>query len=1255
MQPTSRQLECITDSYGQACALVAGAGSGKTATLTQRVVYALANPDISGVSHISQLLAITYTDKAAGELKARIKAELSRHDDPRLRQQALEVDGAWISTIHGMCARILKENAFELGVDPSPTLLAEDQASALMQQSIEHVLNHPSKRIGYARVAALFNEYRRAEVVDFLSELAGKASEHDAPTSELFVAQPPVDHIDAVDFVERMIDLYRAAAEDARTRKKPSSTLDAWLDGMHEAFAWVLGRTADACEDDLSADERAHLQAQAEQGALAVIGAFPAIDGRMKVLAQTCRLGEDEPLRSSCARLAQQEQCASSSSHLATLLDLLPQVLHVYGQQKAQAGVVDFNDLIRLAARALRDPQHASIRQRYNEQFGLVMVDEFQDTNLQQVDMVNLVAGGLNESGLSRKLCVVGDAQQSIYRFRSADLAVFEDFVGQVRDATARGGGKVVRMGRNFRSHTDVLSFVKEAFEKPFGSSFLQLVHGRDEQRVKPIQQFKGASGAAQPDGLPPRINLKVVQTGQGMAALGREAAATAIAQEFRALHDAGHGQGQMVVLLGSMTNAEVYARALQRQGLRCAITGGSVFKESREARMVRNLGLALCNMRDTEALVDVLSSDVFCLSAEDYMHLMPDYSIPGDGSPACVSDEFETAIEAVAAGDELCLPSCSPQLQSALRVLAHAAWCVGKQPLHQVVGQVLANAGWLTRMQEAGNAACVGNAMKALRMLKDVEEQKACTALSAARGFAARLNVAKEAPGVLSAQGDDFVRIMTIHASKGLQFPIVAVAETDPSHGNRGRLSILSHGRALYVSLDAGVSKDADKGSIVAKSGDIVGAGVKECTDEQLAGMLQGADPVSFAQALKELDKRGDAAELQRKLYVAYTRAEEALFVVLKHTSSGVAQGAPEAIRQAVAPQGFDMPGKEGGRSMAVYAVKTMFDIPEGEGEGVEPEHEWSVRVDCLRLGEVWDGSELASSEQADDGQAASFAVPTRLLDTAVPRTAYRAQWSQGITSASALKSVAGEVAHDASADAGGVHGPDDDPSERPAPANEKGTAFHAMAQWAAQAWEPGEPLRMPPRERLDAIAALHRLNSTQRTDTYCQLESWIASPVAERMTRAAHLHAEHPFWVQLGAPGASARPVVLQGFIDLLAYDEPGAGTAWVVDYKTGTALATDEQRRETYRIQALCYAYALLMQGFDDVRLSFVFVEQPDDDGQPIVVDYPAPDEEPYALEDVRGQLMALVCDARDLDAMELESDAADAFDPAGKEAE
>lgn len=1342
MNLTGPQRRCIEESFGHPSALVAGAGSGKTATLTNRIVYALSHPDVSGVDDINQILAITFTTKAAEELKGRIKSSLqtASASNAHLAEQALKVDGAWISTIHGMCSRIIRENAFTLGIDPAFRVLSNAVQDNMMDAAMEHVLVDD-------QAADVLAEYSVEDVKQILAKLLATAAESALPPSKLFQCPPTGAYggiLDTlVDYYERMIEA--ALVDEGKSALK-------WADKARDVLQNI--------EQKRAADASGSMDLAKE---LQYVCMLPHINKTPKCINEIDLTGTGETTQEVVYPMVERLHQTVASTYTHTFVRLAEEALSFYQQQKVQQGVMDNGDLMRHAYRLLTDPAFAELGQSYGNRFKLIMVDEFQDTNQMQVDMISLLSGGAPGKP-SARMCVVGDAQQSIYAFRGADLSVFQDYVAQVDSAE---DGDVIHMGHNFRSNPEILAFSKAAFENTFGTgkggSFLELLPGRkedecnDEDKRKHV--FNGATAlpAKEDDAdLPRRVNVKAIDMKRKDATL---VAAEAIAQDFKRLLDAEphdqtgrkHRPSDMAILLAGMNNAPVFAQALQRQGIPCAITGGSVFGSSVEPEIIMKLCQALVDMHDTEALTCVLTSDIFALEAEDLIALMPHLRLGGE--QASLADRFVDQIrflDGIQGTDIDVEEGASTRLNSAIAVLCKAATRVGYDPFHTIVGDVLVESGWLHRIQDGGTAAAA-NAFKTLRLLEQVGRDESLDAASLVRVAAESLKANKETPGVLNTAGDDCVRIMTIHASKGLQFPIVAVAEAFPSTHRKDKLALVSDGGKSYFSVKLSESiKGA--GQIQKDAADFVFNRLAEADDkDKLRACLASDDPAVFRAAIMRFAHLLDDEEYQRKLYVAYTRAQESLIVCIdnpaKARENGEVSSRTEIERTLCNNNSFAF--EDGvAYSCQTYPVQTVFEDPE-KGTTVL---DWAARVETYKTVDepedsgnadggsaVQDdgsneGAQQNSSAAQEDGAGKGaqqggpatqedgagedqrrpgevptygsnlpFLVPQQLLPPKQDDARYRLMWSQGILSASSLKHEkaeeeqgAQEVVREEEEQVQGtqeaalqeeeqVQGAQeavlqeeeqgtqdttpqeeqasffvdyttalmgtneanervnestevDDADEAPALATEKGTAFHAMGEMAARAWEVGQTLAMPPKDRLEAIARLYGLNNQQTEATIKQLEGWLACPVAQKMASYNNLVAEAPFWVQLSdatndTPQASAAlpargALVLQGFIDLLAYDTLGNGCAYVVDYKTGTFLTTEQQRRDAYHIQAKVYAYALLCQGFSQVKLSFVFVEQPDADGHPQVVEFPAEGEADYTIDTLREDLTTLV---------------------------
>jgi len=1204
------QARCAT-TFGRPIAVMAGAGSGKTFTLKERIANAIQGDPAAGVdpviTGIDQVLAITFTEKAALELKSRIKQTLRQRGLPG---QAMLVDDAWISTIHGMCSRILRENALALGIDPAFAILTEQDRTTRLTAACEQVLCND---VDVAPdVAVLFAEYPRDVLLEMISQLIDCAV------------------------------------------KSP------------EEFDSILGAPFEG------------------QSVFNV-----EISGPLDVL----------------------------EMRLYTAHVLLPPLLRVarrtyerFVAKKVADGYFDNNDLLIQAAHALRDP---GIHARYKDRFGLVMVDEFQDTDAMQLEIIRALSGERGE-----RLCVVGDPQQSIYRFRGADLSVCAGHLAQIRETTGNSSD-IIKLAENYRSHKAVLDFVDVAFgpEVPEGTPtndpypvpnyYQRLLAARDESRVRESRRLKAGEG--------PRIVVQEVQHRSGGTQAAREMGAALVARRFRDVRDAsGRSWGDMVILLGSMTHANDYARALDDQGIPWAITGGSVFRSKSDALLMIDLARVLADPQDSEALYALLASDLFGLTEADLLALGvargPRRFTAEDGSDVSVPRGFcrafcellvDGSLPTSSQGSLAASVGAGTRADVALRVLRRALSRVGRDAPSSIMEGVLVDSGWLERMrddrsvrggssdsqatQSVGGRSRAANALKAIRMARDLESDGCLGMRAIAEGLAAAIEGAKEAPGVLSSRDNDFVRIMTIHASKGLQFPIVATAELGGGgFPNRSPLTCESMGGKTYVALD--LKNTLEEGTDLAscKTEGLKQAaselkdehGITRATDAGFAQMIENVDEMeSLALRLAALQahaKEQDAEELERKLYVAFTRAEEALIVCMTgsvsvadvdkaiaalpgdpHDTKGLRKAlrSMDAAEKELAKQDraelrdhvylTDLACKFEGVLGRIrerredvealggeYRVVTSQDLGLWLSTGALP-HAWDPSTPAFAHGEhVAFGEAAAASDSPNSEEAGPLPIPCDLLDQPDVAHRFSATWADAMLSASAL--------HAAEADAAGLSNlgyrgsfEEFDVDDVPAPATEKGTAFHTLGEIAALRWKPGQAL-VAPTDRIEAVCAVHGLNAAQIDDVRDEVARWIASPVAREMASHAHLLPEPPFYVRVPVPGGT--DVTLDGFIDLMAFDELGAGTAHVVDYKTGRFLDTDEKRRNSYEVQAKCYAYALMLQGFEEVRLSFVFVDQPDGEGHPQVCAFPAPGEQPYDLEGLRAYLSQKVSELK-----------------------
>ena len=1189
MALTIGQEKCV-NTLDKPLAVSAGAGSGKTFTLTRRIVHAL---ESGYLTDIDQVLAITFTSKAAGEIKSRVKGALRAGG---LTEQALKTDEAWISTIHGMCSRILRAHALELGFDPAFKVADEATVRTLLDASLEEVLGGRDDLVTVAegvssqRLDALFASFdvhpagpRTASVEGMVRQLVEAASAH--PDGMASVVAPP-DAPSPIKLLAQLVDVAETAYALA-DGVKPGSTRDKFLAATQDALEGareLIGRGSDGLT---------------YRRALSAMNGFP-VPGRN--FGKNTLYGEQavELAEQYCA-IAAQARCGLVQEQLATLIDVAKSVADAFARRKREAGLLDNNDLLAFASRAFRD--HPAIQAAYADRFKLVMVDEFQDTDQLQVDMIKRMAG----EGFSR-MCTVGDAQQSIYRFRGANVSVYRRHLEDVRRRNPEG---IIELPDNFRSHGDVLALCDRIFEQPqvFGAEFMSLAPGRAESKVK--RPFL-------PDG--PRVQVQVtVTSSRGVASADAAAvAARRVAKSFSEFAAAGHRPGDMVVLLGGMGRANVYAEALRAEGLPCVVAGGSIFNRAPEVALMVRLAQAIANPKWTTALFEVLSSELFALSADDLLELSTEMDEErGIPRRRAFDQGFRHIERKVASGCAV-----SPALAACASLMRRASEQVGNVALADIMQGIVADSGWLARLEAAGpeGLARAGNVYKAIRMARDIEAAGGMGPAGVAEELALRVELAKEAPGALSAEGGDFVRIMTIHASKGLEFPIVAVAELRDDAARSQALECCSIEGRTYVSLDGGHVLERLKekaSSLVAKSGSY--QPFCEFDDEELAAMVSRSQlPADRRAAIKLHEERGEAAESRRLLYVALTRAKEALVVSMHGKSSKV-----DATGLSRSCWG-DVQSALVGECCVFEPGVSMFDFGGQRPARVECVHLTPADVEeLLGASDAADGAasqvdgEPGADELAPGGCPAGGKPGTIALPLVRPYETERGKPYEGARAGVfSYSSIAedGEGFADFSVEDAADDAASASLGARDADAaTSLGTAFHRLAQLAALAWQSGCALERPDAARQQALERSCGLSAEQRDRLDAALERWFAGDIASRMGACESVSPEAPFLVRVGGPCDAA---YLEGEIDLLGCVAPAgtreqpAGSALVVDYKTGGSPAeTAEQLHEKHLLQATCYAYAVLMEGYAQVECVFVRVEQDraDAPGQPQTVSY------------------------------------------------
>ncbi|MCP9488651.1 MAG: UvrD-helicase domain-containing protein [Solirubrobacteraceae bacterium MAG38_C4-C5] len=788
--------------------LEATAGSGKTSVLVERFVAMVREDAIEP----GRILAITFTHKAAGELRERVRRALV---DLGAREAARETEAASISTIHGFCASLLRWTPVAAGLDPGFTVLDDPAARALREQAWVQALGAWLGEEG-PKSAAL--ELAAAWTPDRLGKAIKALYDQRRSAGEVRPAIPVPAPVPAPD---------PAALRGACDRAlRELGACDAPGDHVRRALGAIEG-----CAADLAAG-------------LATVGRLGDAEvrpGRTGALQGEGAVGYVTQVAAYRGALVEHRGAAD----LALLADLLARYATAYEAAKHAHGGLDFADLELRARDLLRD--RSGLRRAVQERYARVMVDEFQDTNPLQVELLDLVA--------PEHLFVVGDEFQSIYGFRHADVAGF-----RARRAALAARGAVGALSGNFRSRAALLDVVGTAFGALLGEDFVAPRPARDD------------AGAVH-DG--PEVELLLTgKEGWNDVDLGdtlppvdadERAEAIAVARRIRALVDDGEALPQdIVVLVRATATLGVLERALEDTGLPTYASGGRGYWSQQQVQDLRAWLQALANPDEEVALHGVLASPLVGVSADTLHHLAHTARALGWGLWRTIEGAFGggeqlgALREALEAEDRVRLERFAPRFAAERRLAPRLA-------LDVLLERAVASTGYdLHVLALPAGERRMANIHKLQRLAAAYEEAGGRDIGGFLRFAAEEEEAGAREPEAPIELGDlKAVRLMTIHAAKGLEFPVVVLAAL----GRRPNL---------------------DKPDLAVGEGE---AGVR------VIGFEGEGVPTATLERLTAAARERAAAEERRVLYVAATRARERLILsgtMRLDRETGIGPGAP-------------------------------------------------------------------------------------------------------------------------------------------------------------------------------------------------------------------------------------------------------------------------------------------------------------------------------------------------------------------------
>jgi ATP-dependent helicase/nuclease subunit A len=792
--------------HGTSFVLEAGAGTGKTTLLVDRIESLVR----TGTARLDQIAAVTFTENAATTMKLRLRerlerarADLGRPAEERGRAEAaLEVlERAQVSTIHALCAALLGERPLECGVPPGFRVADDAEMDVLFAEAWDEWMTE--------RLVA--GDATLMAAVD--SGIPIQADGWGERSSLRGLARTLVDQRDLRPLVaEATLDATAWRRDLLAQAARAGALLDKVKDGD------ALGARLLALVTFAAGAEG--LEGEALVTYLRTLSIVPRHFGHKGHWATPEALDEGRAIAAWTGQAAAAWKAASSAALHGRLVRSVLEVVARYDARKRERGVLDFLDLLLLARDALARSE--AVRRHFRERFRFVIIDEFQDTDPLQVEVAELLTDGRPGA-----LVVVGDAKQSIYRFRRADVSLFRRIS---TEAASRAGHGVLHLTQNFRSRPAILRFVNRAFAA--------LITPSDEAGQPAYEAIAPPPGLSEePSVLALRFDAPFADGEDLLRAEARALSALVsdLARGGHVVRDVQTGAdrpsraGDVMVLARRLTQMRPLEEALEAAGLRFTVEGGKSFFDRQEVHEVLAVLRALDDPSDRLSLVAALRSSFCGVSDRDIVA----YALAGGGlwiggepggeapeSAATVAPALALLGELHRRRTSLSVPALIERLYDETRILA------------ALTG---------TRRGEAQ----VANLEKVVVLARKASDLGVLTVRGFIRLLEERIRTAREEPDLpVTRPGDpDTVRILSIHKAKGLEAPVVALYDTADDY--RTPVDLVAQWAEGTIAV----------------------------------GFREGCQPPGW-DVLSAKEKVRSNAEARRLLYVACTRARDLLVV---------------------------------------------------------------------------------------------------------------------------------------------------------------------------------------------------------------------------------------------------------------------------------------------------------------------------------------------------------------------------------------
>ena len=1154
---TPAQRAAIYDRGG-ALLVSAAAGSGKTAVLTERAVQLITDPEHP--VDADELLIVTFTNAAAAEMRSRLSVRLRQilAADPgnaNAKRQLSLLSGADICTIDAFCLKLVRENFFSLNLAADFRLLDENENDRLFEEAIDTVLTefYEEANPDFLHLTEAFTTPDKdRDLFGLIKELMrfmnAQAFPFDWLEQAVAAYDPAVPLMDSPWYpvlkrqVEEMLETAAALVKQSAGQLPPEPAYDKYA--------------------EMLADDRqliAHLQsllhsgwdAFMKQGFPVAFANMPRVRKDIDPEIKAALAANRDIYKTIITKDIKTFLVSDSADYAQDTADLYPiyrallrvvqAVECLVREKKDELGGYAFSDIEHFAIDLLMEKaadgtvQATALGRQLQGRYAEILVDEYQDTN----EVQDCIFQAISREG--RNLFTVGDVKQSIYRFRLADPTIFLEKYRRFADAAEAADGQPRRMvlSRNFRSRREVLTATNFVFGDIMSREMGEMDYTADEQL------YFGADYYAEAADRETEMHVISVEDTPEQRFDRTEAEARFAARRIRQLLDEEfpvQGENGMrpvrpediVILMRSpRSRMKAFTAALAREGIPCGGGESDDFFSTMEIAVTVSLLEIVDNPRQDVPLISVLRSPLVGLCPDELAAIRA-LQAEGDYYDALCRDEGPAVREFLALLEEL---------RRAAREMAvdELLWYIYDR----------------CRVMAIFGAMDDGALRQArLTALYDYARQLVQSGKAGLFDFITHLRRLLEkgdAPGLSAARSAEGVQIMSVHGSKGLEFPVVILADLQRSFNQQD----MSRPVLVHPTLGLGTERVDMERHIRYKT-------------------------ISKTALALRLEREAKAEEM-RILYVAMTRAKEKLILIdcRRHMDKKLRELAvltgspvmPEAVAAAKSP----------GEWLLLSLLHTHEAAPLHALAGIRPEtltpipEGWAIRL-WREGGQETQAQPLPAAEEREvrpytqpDEAALAFAYPYQAV-TAVP------------TKITATQLKGRELDQEIAEGAGTVQRPaaPEKPlflqEKRGLSAAERGTAIHLVMQYL--------PLDTAP--TAEAVTAQVQALEQRRLLMAAQAEAvdaeaiaaFLRSPLAARIRNAEKVWREYRFALLMPAEryamGAEGEEMLLQGVADCV-FEEDGALT--VVDFKTDRVTEEETlQRAELYRSQLQAYSDAL-----------------------------------------------------------------------------